>query len=227
MEYQNDVAISNLDTFLYLSNYFFELKDLPKNIHNSSQKGVCQIPFEEFDYYYAQPAKGNCRANLAIQKNIKHKFIKGFGYLSEIKFGNSYNPTPWYTVSSFCTVDKTNFKDTIENLIFIKNQFFHCGSVPDFFNKKYQHETAKYINLFPNPATLNSEIIAYKINSHYLQTIDLYDNNGIFKKTLEVPTCNFNEVTFRFTTQYFNIGLNFLKFSFDDGHQEIHKIIVY
>jgi hypothetical protein len=94
MEYQNDVAISNLDTFLYISNYFFELKDLPKNIHNSSQKGVCQIPFEEFDYYYAQPAKGNCKANLAIQKNIKHKFIKGFGYLSEIKFGNSYNPTP-------------------------------------------------------------------------------------------------------------------------------------
>ncbi|MFM2048661.1 MAG: hypothetical protein RI955_1209, partial [Bacteroidota bacterium] len=73
----------------------------------------------------------------------------------------------------------------------------------------------------------NSEIIAYKINSSNMVAVDLYDNKGIFKKTLDIPECNLDEVAFKFTTQYFNTGVNFLKFRFKDGHQEIHKIIVY
>jgi hypothetical protein len=218
-------TIKQLDTtFISSDNLPF---DYNFNIHYSTQNILCNIQTENFLFDETKPNFKCCGgANYAVlPKIITHQYIKGLGFLENIHF--SYPIYGGQNSPSFIAMDTMNYRDTAETLLYIKNKFYNCGEMPDIFKRVFKNETENYVNIVPNPVQFGEDVFVYKSSSANISSISFTDELGRFLPTVQKPTYTEKELTFTIPHQYFHIGLNIVSFQFDDGHQEIHKIIVY
>ncbi|MEY2829441.1 MAG: hypothetical protein RIQ33_1299 [Bacteroidota bacterium] len=205
---QETFYIPDLDDCYYFHDKSTFNYNLSEFYENSNLLEPCSIPTNTFKFDYPFQSV-NYR---------KHQYIKGYGYLNEIN-GDKYVQT-----SNGYQIVKA---DTTETLLYIKNKFYNCGEMPDFFIRVFKNETENYVNIVPNPVQFGEDVIGYKSASSNISSISFTDELGRFLPTVLKPTCTEKEVTFTIPHQYFHIGLNIVSFIFYDGHQEIHKIIVY
>jgi hypothetical protein len=145
----------------------------------------------------------------------QHQYIKGLGYLNNNKFGS-------YSINN-----SKKYFDTTETLLYIKNKFYNCGELPAIFSTSAKNETSNYVNIMPNPSAFGSDIIGYKTSSANINSFAFMNELGQLMPSVQKPNCTQSEITFIIPHSYFHIGLNIMSISFDDGHKEIHKIIVY
>jgi hypothetical protein len=220
-------TIVNLDTCLINNDEPFNY-DIENNYPTSVINQPCVIPLEIYGFNnYSKGTNLTC-GSYRFYYNAVHHYIKGVGFLQNKKFTYySYDQSPWYNQYPKCKVDTTSFRDTTETLLYIKNKFYNCGEMPDIFKRVFKNETESYVNILPNPVQFGVDVIGYKTSAANISSISFTDELGRFLPTVQKPICTEKEITFTIPHQYFHTGLNIVSFQFNDGHQEIHKIIVY
>jgi hypothetical protein len=175
----------------------------------------CLMPSQQFYFLKqnifvdTQASKQNHYTLYSItNEDIYHNYYRGIGFLQTSTF-----------------VDN-EFADTTETLLYVKNKFYNCGEMPKFFKDTFQNQTAHYINIIPNPARVGNDVMAYKTQTPELTNISFADELGRFYKTIQIPTCNKQNMTFVIPHQYLHSGINIIAFEFADGHKEVTKLVV-
>ncbi len=218
------IDITNLDTCYIVNDFPFDY-DMANHYKEITSAIPCNISHPQYYFNRQKLDYKSCPAEFLITCDVYHDYYKGIGFLQKINFG-AVMPFA-YQYSDSCKPNTTNNRDTTETLLYVKNKFYNCGSVPSIFNTEFKNETAHYINIMPNPIKSGDDVIAYKTNSSELSKVAFVDEVGRFYSTIQNPICEKANSTFIIPHDYFHIGLNIIAFEFADGHREITKVVVY